>query len=434
MENQQNEGLKRELSVWDVAINVINISISSGIFILPALIAGILGNASIVAYILCGFMMLLVCLCYAEVGSRITSSGGAYAYIEKAFGAYFGFLANGFLWFGVGVMVLAAIINGVADMLSVAFPIFETGIYRNLFFLVLLSLMAFVNIRGVKEGILAVKLLTIIKTVPLVLVVLVGLFSLKTTNLAWQGFPTFDKLGEASLILFFAFTGGEMSLNISGEMKNPNRTGPLGLIIGIVSIVVFYCLIQIVAQGILGGALVTNQKAPIAATAQELFGSLGFTVMLGCAIAAMVGCLNSIVLVFPRVMFAGAKDGLLPHFLSKLHPKYATPHLGILTFTTLAFIMAISGGYKQLLILATLSSLLLNVGVALAAIKFRLRPITNNQAAFTLSGGLAIPIATLIILCWFIGQSKSNEIIGTAVFIGVLSVLYLVKLFKPKNK
>ena len=96
--------------------------------------------------------------------------------------------------------------------------------------------------------------------------------------------------------------------------------------------------------------------------------------------------------------------------------------------------MAISGGYKQLLILATLSSLLLNVGVALAAIKFRLRPITNNQAAFTLSGGLAIPIATLIILCWFIGQSKSNEIIGTAVFIGVLSVLYLVKLFKPKSK
>ena len=129
MENQQNEGLKRELGIFDVATNVVNISISSGIFILPALIAGILGNASIVSYIVCGLMLLLVSLCYAEASSRVTTTGGAYAYIENAFGPYFGFLANAFLWFGVGVMVVAAVINGIADMLSVPFPIFEQWIF-----------------------------------------------------------------------------------------------------------------------------------------------------------------------------------------------------------------------------------------------------------------------------------------------------------------
>ena len=91
MKNNPNGGLKRELGVWDVATNVVNISIASGIFLLPALIAGILGNASIVAYLVCGLMVLLIALCYAEVGSRITTSGGSYAYIEKAFGPYFGF-------------------------------------------------------------------------------------------------------------------------------------------------------------------------------------------------------------------------------------------------------------------------------------------------------------------------------------------------------
>ena len=128
MENQESEGLKRELGILDVATNVVNICIASGIFLLPAIIAGILGNLSIVAYILCGIMFLMIALCYAEVGSRITASGGAYIYIEKAFGHYAGFLANTIFWLGTGIFVSAALINGIADILSVAFPSHNGGI------------------------------------------------------------------------------------------------------------------------------------------------------------------------------------------------------------------------------------------------------------------------------------------------------------------
>ena len=135
MENQQSEGLKRELGVLDVATNVVNISIASGIFLLPAIIAAMLGNMSIVAYILCGLMFFMVALCYAEVGSRITDSGGAYIYIERAFGRYAGFMANTFFWIGTGVFVSAALINGIADMLSVVFPILKLPVYRAIFFL-----------------------------------------------------------------------------------------------------------------------------------------------------------------------------------------------------------------------------------------------------------------------------------------------------------
>ena len=428
----QNEGLKRELGIVDVAINVINIAIASGIFLLPALIAGILGNASIVAYAVCGFMFLLVALCYAEVSSRITTSGGMYAYIEKAFGQFWGFLANTLFWFGTGAFVAAALINGIADMLSIPFPILNHYFYRGLLFLIIFIGVAYSNIIGTKQGMIVIKIVTLIKILPLILIVVAGLVQLNTANLTWQGFPSVDKLGAASLILFFAFAGGETALNISGEMKNPNRTAPLGLILGVIILVVFYALIQIVSQSALGAAL-TNQKAPLAAVAGVLLGNWGIKVLIACGVIAIFGSFYSTILGFPRVLFAGAKDGLLPKFLSAVHSKYATPHLAIISFSAIAFIMAVSGGFRQLIVLATITLLITYAGVTLALIKFRLKENKLYPAGFKLPGGLLIPIVTLIILGWFLCQSKSNEIIAVGIFLAVLSVIYAVKIFFIKK-
>ena len=432
MGKTQNEGLKRELGISDVAINVINITIASGIFLLPAIIAGILGNASIVAYILCGLMFLLVALCYAEVSSRITTSGGTYTYIEKAFGAYAGFLANSLFWFGTGVLVAAALINGIADMLSVPFPIFSIPIYRGLLFLVVFASCAYINILGGKKNMTVIKTITVVKVLPLVLLVIAGLIKIDTNNLHWEAFPAFDKLGAASIILFFAFAGGETALNISGEMKNPNRTAPLGLVLGVIILVLFYSLIQIVAQSTLGAGLI-HQKAPLAAVAGTLLGSWGTKMLIACGVIAILGSLYSVVLVFSRVLFAGANDGILPGFLSKVHPKYATPHWAIVTLSIIAFLMAVSGGFKQLLILATISILLLYAGVALAVIKFRLKGGAKYPATFILPGGVVIPVITMVILTWFLFHSKSNELLAIGMFISLLSIIYLFMIFFAKR-
>lgn len=429
----ENEGLKRELGIADVAINVINIAIASGIFLLPALIAGILGNASIVAYAVCGFMFLLVALCYAEVSSRITTSGGMYAYIEKAFGPFWGFLANTLFWFGTGAFVAAALINGIADMLSIPFPILNQSFYRGLLFLIIFIAAAYSNIIGTKQGMLVIKIITIVKILPLLLILIAGLTQLNTANLTWEGFPSVDKLGAASLILFFAFAGGETALNISGEMKNPNRTAPLGLILGVIILVVFYALLQLVSQSALGTELV-NQKAPLAAVAGILLGSWGIKVLIACGVIAIFGSFYSTILGFPRVLFAGAKDGLLPKFLSTVHPKYATPHLAIIAFSAIAFIMAISGGFRQLIVLATITLLITYAGVVLALIKFRLKENKTYPAGFRLPGGLLIPIVTLIILGWFLFQSTLNELIAVGIFLAVLSVIYAGKIFFNKRK
>ncbi len=433
--NDQTEGLKRELGIADVAINVINIAIASGIFLLPALIAGILGNASIVAYAVCGFMFLLVALCYAEVSSRITTSGGMYAYIEKAFGPFWGFLANTLFWLGTGAFVAAALINGMADMLSIPFPVLNQSFYRGLLFMIIFIAVAYSNIIGTKQGMLVIKIITIVKILPLLLILIAGLTQLNTANLTWEGFPSVDKLGAASLILFFAFAGGETALNISGEMKNPNRTAPLGLILGVIILVVFYALLQLVSQSALGTDL-ANQKAPLAAVAGILLGSWGIKVLIACGVIAIFGSFYSTILGFPRVLFAGANDGLLPKFLSKVHPKYATPHLAIISFSAISFIMAVSGGFRQLIVLATITLLISYAGVVLALIKFRLKSSKAYPAGFMLPGGLLIPIVTLIILGWFLFQSKLNELIAIGIFFSVLSLIYAVKIFfnKRKNK
>ena len=428
----QNEGLKRELGIADVAINVINIAIASGIFLLPALIAGILGNASIVAYAVCGFMFLLVALCYAEVSSRITTSGGMYAYIEKAFGPFWGFLANTLFWFGTGAFVAAALINGIADMLSIPFPILNQSFYRGLLFLTFFIGVAYSNIIGTKQGMLIIKIITVIKILPLILILVAGLAQLNTANLSWQGFPSVDNLGAASLILFFAFAGGETALNISGEMKNPNRTAPLGLLLGVLFLVIFYALLQIVSQSAMGAEL-TNQKAPLAAVAGILLGSWGIKVLIACGVIAIFGSFYSIILGFSRVLFAGAKDGLLPKFLSAVHPKYATPHLAIISFSVIAFIMAVSGGFRQLIVLATITILISYTGVVLVLIKFRLKENKAYPAGFRLPGGLLIPMVTLIILGWFLFQSKLNELIAIGIFLAALSVIYTVKLLLNKR-
>ncbi len=429
--NIGSEGLKRELGIADVATNVVNITIGSGIFLMPAIIAGILGNASIVAYVLCGFMFLLVVLCFAEAGSRISTSGGAYAYIEKAFGPYFGFVANT-LFAMSGVLLGAALVNGIADMLSVRFPLFDTLFYRALLFIVCFVFFAWSNITGVKQGMKVVKAATLLKVLPLVLLVMVGLCNINTSNLHWQGFPVADKLGDACLLLFFAFIGGETTLNVSGEMKNPKRTAPLGLLIGVIMIVVFYSLIQIVAQSTLGEALI-SQKAPLVAVAGKLAGNWGIKILLIAGLVSIVGSLYSGVLVFSRVFFAGANDGLLPKYLSKVHPKYATPYWSIITLIVLAFLLAISGGFKQLIILASTSMLLLYAGVALAVVKFRWSGSKKYPASFTLPGGIFIPVLTLLVLGWLLSQSKVNEIKAAAIFIAIVSIVYLIKILFHKR-
>lgn len=423
--------LKREIDIPGLAANTVNLIIGAGIFILPGLVATYLAEASIIAYIFCGILMFTIVLCFAEIGSRITNTGGAYAYIHEAFGDYAGFLANTLFWFGTGVLMNAAVINAMADMLAIYLPSMKSIAFRALFFILIFGGFAWVNIRGVKYGNTMVKVNTIIKLIPLMLLIVVGIFHISVDNLKWQSTPSLTSIGSASLLLFFAFGGGEAALSVSGEIRNPRRVIPLGILIGISSVILLYMIIQTISQGVLGNNLVNHKDAPLAAVAEKVFGSSGATLIIVGGIMSIFGSLSGSILSYPRVLFAGAQSGWFPAFLAKIHPKFATPYWAIIIYAILDFVFAISGGFKQLAIIASASLLTIYLGVVLAVIRFRLTSEKSNESTFRLPLGLFIPIVAVLAILWFLSNLTSAEFGGMGIALLILSAIYLiVKLLK----
>jgi basic amino acid/polyamine antiporter, APA family len=434
MTSSNNEGLRREIGILGLAANTLNRTIGAGIFVLPAFVASFLGETSILAYLFCGFLMMLIMLCFSEIGSKITVTGGAYAYIHAAFGPYAGFLANTMFWF-VGILADAAIANAMADTLSVFLPMLTQFSVRVLFFLMVFGLFTYINVLGVKHGDNIVKITTLIKLIPLVFLIIAGFFGTSIENLKWHSMPSISKLGEASLLLFFAFAGGEASLNVSGELKNPQKVVPLGILSGMGAVVLFYILIQTVSQGVLGADLVNQSEAPLAAVANKLIGPFGSTLMVIGAAFSMFAALSGSVLSYPRVIFAGANKGWMPAIMGKIHPKFATPYLAIITYAGLDFIFSISGGFKELAVIASASLLTVYLGVVLATIKLRLTEETKVDG-FRLPVGITIPILATISIIWFLSNLAIKEISSLAIFLVVLTVIYFLITFfgKKKNK
>ncbi|MFA5814245.1 MAG: amino acid permease [Bacteroidales bacterium] len=434
MSNGNDEGLKREIGVVGLASNAINSIVGGGIFVLPAIVAGMMGPSAIVAYLICGVAVILITLCFAEIGSKVIASGGAYAYVEAAFGIFAGFLTNTLFWFGFGVLSDAAIANAMADMLAINFPAFNLPFFRALFFLLIYTGFTLVNIRGVKQGINMVKINTLIKLIPLLVLITYGWAGVSAKNLQWSQLPALKDIGEVSLILFFAFAGGEMALNNSGEIKNPRRTVPFGLLLGIGTVVIFYVLIQTISQGVLGPELALNKEAPLAAVAKRLMGGFGSALMISGAVISIFGALSGGVLSYPRLLFAGSRNNLLPVFLAKIHPRFATPYWAICTYSVLVLIFTISGGFKQLVIVSSASLLLIYLAVVLSTIKLRLKKDPLPPGTFKLPGGIIIPSVTLVLIVWLLSRLTKNEAIGIALMILALTLIYLImKLIKTNQ-
>lgn len=426
------ESLQRAIGPRALACAIVNSVVGSGIFVLPAIMGAGLGGAAILAYLVCGMLMVLIGLCLAEVGSSTTTSGGPYAYIEKAFGPFAGFLANNICWLGGSVVADAAISNALAATLAQSFPALGMGAYRVAFLLLLFGGLAWLNISSVKKGVRFIEFATLGKLVPLIVLVLVASRYVDAGNLRWTIGPTVNNVGTASLLLFYAFLGMDTPLSAGGEVKDPRRTVPLALFLGVGAVLVLYISIQLVAQGVLGADLAMQQAAPLGAVAGVVFGPAGLVALVVVTAVSMLGTMAGNILGTPRMLYSAARNGTMPRPLARVHPRYLTPHVAILLYVCVGCMLAITGEFKQLAVISSASVLLIYLGVVLATLK--LRKGGAAASAFRAPGGVLVPAVAAMAIVWLLSNLERKELVGMAVFASLLATTYAVKALLRKNK
>ena len=253
---------------------------------------------------------------------------------------------------------------------------------------------------------------------------IVGLFAIELDQLAIAEWPSLHSVGAATLILFFAFAGAETGLSSSGEIKNPQKTVPLGLLLGLGGILALYVGLQVVAQGVLGAELAESTEAPLAAAAEQVFGSWGGKLLLVTGVISIYATVSGDVLNTPRVIFASSLDGNLPRFLSRVHPRYRTPSVAIIVFALMICAFALSGTFKPLAVVASGSILIIYLGVSLAVIRLRLRDGAPSPDEFSIPGGPVVPLLSCLTIVWLLLQLTREEAIALAVLCGVSVALF----------
>ena len=423
----QDEGLVRVIGTGALGLSVVNMVVGAGIFVMPGLVAAVIGPAAILAYLICSVTVALVFLCFAEVGSRVSRSGGAYAYVEEAFGPFVGFIASILFWFGFSALADAAITVIMVDSIAIVVPILGESIPRAVFIIALLTFLAAVNVRGVKAGVRLYIFNTLAKLVPLLLLVGAGLFVINIEYLAIPEWPSAASIGASTILLFYAFNGAESALNASGEIQNPSKTVPLGLLLGLGGILLLYVGLQTVAQGVLGPELANDTEAPLVAVATAVFGDWGGKMLIAGVVISIYSNLSGDMLGGPRVVFASSLDNNLPRFLGKVHPKYKTPHIAIIFFAVVIGVFALSGTFKYLAIVATGSLLLVDLGVILAVLRLRQRDGLPKDGEFRLPFGPVIPLLSCAIVGWLLLQVPLNEAATIVTLVGACAVIYAIR-------
>lgn len=419
--------LTRALGTRQLAAGIFNYVVGSGIFALPAIAMGMLGPAAPIAYLVCAVLMGLVVLCFAEAGSRVSVTGGPYAYVEVAMGPFVGFMA-GALNYLTQIAATSAVTALFAASVARLAGAEGSIAFRAALVLVTFAILAAVNIRGVRTGARVLEVVTVAKLVPLVGFVLIGIFFIDGGNLGWTELPGFKGVLSAAGILIFAFAGIEGALAPSGEVKDPHRTVPRAAFLALGLVTVLYVAVHLVAQGILGQELAADKVTPLATAASRFAGSAGFTIMVVAASISMLGHTSGAILATPRMLLAFGRDGFLPSGFATVHPTFRTPYVAILFHSALLAAVALSGTFAQLAILANVAVLTLYFLCAIAAGVLRRRDVRQSGEPFKTPGGPLVPALTCLAIAWLLWATVTRrEFVALAAAVGVAVIMYGIR-------
>ncbi|HEX7071703.1 MAG TPA: amino acid permease [Rhodothermales bacterium] len=412
--------LVRAVSRWEIVGLAVNDVIGSGVYLLPAAAMALLGAASIWAVVLAGAAVGLLVLCFAEASSHFEGTGSGYLYTRTAFGEFVGFEVGWMTWLA-RIASVAALSAGFAQATAFLWPPAGSGWIRALVILLPLAALTWINVVGVKQGARAAVGLVIAKTLPLVFFIATGIFAIDWQLVTAVEKPSMNAIGEATLLLLFAYAGFENTAAPAEEYRNPRRNIPFALLTMIGFVTVLYALVQLVAVGTLPG--LAESESALAEAAGLFLGSWAGVLMTLGAMISIEGNVGNTTLVGPRYLFALARDGFGPRALGRVHPRYRTPAAAIVTQSVVAAVLALSGSFVALAMLSIIARLATYVGTA-AAVPVLRRRLGSPPGAFRLPGGALIPGAALVLCLAFVSSATAQNLLAGAASLVVGAILY----------
>lgn len=330
--------------------------IGTSVFVLPGTLGGRLGWPSLIAWALAAALIGAIVLCFAEVASRFSGTGGAYLFTRATFGPFVG-LQIGWMSYFVRIITAAVQANVFTTYLAEYWPWAGTRAGGAAVTAGFLGLLAAVNIRGVLSGARLSNAIALVKIAPLL--------ALGALGLLWIGGhpaphhtpsdPTVGSWLEVLLLLMFAYGGFESAMIPLAEARNPRRDAPIALLCGLGLAAAVYLTAQLAVL-----ATVSDPGAgsrPLAAAARVVLGGPGAAILTMAALISVYGWLSSNMLAVPRLSMALADTGDFPGFFSRVHSRFRTPWVSILVFAALSWVLANLAGLLQNLGLAAVSRL-----------------------------------------------------------------------------
>ena len=349
--------LRRQLGLLAVTALVVGEVVAIGIFLTPAGMARSLGSPFwlLIVWLLMGSMALSGALCYGELAARAPEAGGGYVYLREAYGSAVSFLYG---WKCMLVMdpgITAALAVGLASYVGYALGL--AGASLKLIAIGTILLLAAINIAGLRFGSGLMQWLTALKLGALGLL---AVLALVTRAGQWSNFVPFvaqrpgsdplpGALAPALVGAFFAFGGWWEIPKLAGEARDPARTVPRALAIGVSIITAIYILTSAVFLYLVPLDRVTSGETFAAQAGEALFGAAGGKVFALIVIVAVLGSLLGLLMALPRVYYAMARDGVFFKSVGVVHPRFGTPARAIVIQAAVASVYVALGTFNQII-------------------------------------------------------------------------------------
>jgi basic amino acid/polyamine antiporter, APA family len=418
--------LVRAIGRWSLAALAVNSVIGSGIFGLPATVAGLLGKRSVVAVVIAGAAMGIIMACFAEVASQFSEAGGPYLYARTAFGRLTGILV-GWMLYLAQTAAPAANANLFVIYLAEFWPAAKEPWPRFAILTLLVGLLALINVRGARQGAAVSNVFTVAKLLPLLMIVSAGAAVTILHPAPWgtAGPVPATVWMKAMVLLVFAYGGFESAMAPMSETRNPRRDAAFALFAALIACTVIYALVQWVVVGVLGTRATSDR--PLAEVARFTMGNRGAALVAIGALVSMYGYLSAKMLGMPRVTFALAEGRDLPRLFASVSMRFHTPWFSILFFAAAVWGLAISGSFTWNVTLSVAARLFYYAVVCAALIILRKKqPLATG---FRLPGGPVLAMLGMgicVALATQVDLSKSL-ILAATVGAAVLNWLWVRK-------